>query len=98
MSVASQKINIIKDNYVQKGETSVFFGDSITEGKRVSKQSQRWSTLVANNQNFIENNQGIAGTVLQNSTPILPNNGRDRYQSAIISQSKSINSTEMQRK
>lgn len=78
---------ISKDNYVKNREVSVFFGDSITEGQGVSKQSQRWSTLVANNQNFIENNQGIGATVLQNSPPILPNNGRDRYQTAIISHS-----------
>lgn len=76
-----------QENYRQKREISVFFGDSITEGLGASTQSQRWSTLVAKRQNLFENNQGISGTVLQNSSPLLPNNARNRYQSDIISYS-----------
>lgn len=76
-----------QETYRQEREISVFFGDSITEGLGASTQSQRWSTLVAKRQNLFENNQGISGTVLQNSSPLLPNNGRNRYQSDIISHS-----------
>ncbi|MGY4859563.1 SGNH/GDSL hydrolase family protein [Cryobacterium sp. AP23] len=44
------------------GTTAVFLGDSYTKGWGASKQSLRWSTLVAGSAGWIEVNQGQGGT------------------------------------
>lgn len=64
--------------------SAVFFGDSITVGQGASSTAKRWSSLVANFMSLKEINKGISGTVLQNSYPVLVNNGTDRYQDDII--------------
>jgi lysophospholipase L1-like esterase len=66
---------------------AIFFGDSITYGDGASNSSHRWSTLVTNALNLQEDNQAISATVLQNTVPVLANNGRDRYQQDIIQRS-----------
>ncbi|MEH2139473.1 SGNH/GDSL hydrolase family protein [Nostoc sp.] len=71
----------LKQNNCSK---AVFFGDSITEGMGVSSLSLKWSTLLAKNKNLCEDNQGISGTVLQNTYPRLTNNGRDRYLNDVV--------------
>lgn len=63
---------------------AVFFGDSITVGQGASSSAKRWSSLVANFISLKEINRGISGTVLQNSYPVLSNNGTDRYQDDIV--------------
>lgn len=64
--------------------SAVFFGDSITVGQGASSTAKRWSSLVANFISLKEINKGISGTVLQNSYPVLVNNGIDRYQNDIF--------------
>lgn len=68
-------------------QVAIFFGDSITYGDGASNSNTRWSTLVANALNLREDNQAISATVLQNTVPVLANNGRDRYQQDIIQRS-----------
>lgn len=65
------------------------FGDSITQGTGASVAANRWANLVATSRNALLSNQGISGTVTQNTnltTTGLPqtNNGRDRYISALL--------------
>jgi len=64
------------------------FGDSITYGVNASTPAKNWASLVTQDLGATLSNQGIAGTVLQNSngsggTP-LANNGRDRFVSALL--------------
>ncbi|WP_017315151.1 SGNH/GDSL hydrolase family protein [Mastigocladopsis repens] len=56
---------------------AVFFGDSITAGNGVSI-TDRWSNLVSKSVRMREINEGISATVLQNTSPVLADNGRDR--------------------
>ncbi|MBW4631329.1 MAG: hypothetical protein KME30_05330 [Iphinoe sp. HA4291-MV1] len=58
-------------------KSAVFFGDSITAGNGVSV-TERWSYLVAQSVGMREINEGISATVLQNTSPVLADNGRDR--------------------
>lgn len=60
------------------------FGDSITFGVGASSTANRWSSLLATELGLGEINRGISGSVLQNTTPVLTNNGRDRYISALV--------------
>lgn len=64
--------------------SAVFFGDSITVGQGASSTSKQWSSLVARSTSLKEINKGISGTVLQNSFPVLLNNGTDRYQKDVV--------------
>lgn len=74
----------IEQTFIPDKATGIFFGDSITAGLGASVTTNRWSTLTAGNQNLNEDNQGISGTVLQNSAPILANNGRNRFNVAVL--------------
>lgn len=72
--------------------SAVFFGDSITAGQNASAPAKRWVNTVAGVLQTSILNQGIAGTVLQNSafsggSPQV-NNGRDRYSSALTGANK----------
>ena len=70
----------------------VVFGDSITAGQNASTNPNRWSDIVASSLGATLLNQGIAGTVLQNSNDsggsARTNNGRDRYNSALLGGNK----------
>lgn len=63
------------------------FGDSITAGSGASPSSNRWLSQLASGLNATTSNQGISGTVLQNSLS-LTNNGRDRYVAALTGASR----------
>lgn len=70
---------------------NLFFGDSITFGTinelaplQGNFTTQRWSTIVNNALGGIEFNSGISGTTVQNTTPNLPGNGRNRYGGDIL--------------
>jgi lysophospholipase L1-like esterase len=64
------------------------FGDSITAGTGASTEANRWVVRLAQYKGLPLLNNGISGTVLQNSTSLsgspLASNGRDRYQSALL--------------
>lgn len=80
------KVNYVTIDYkfITNKKTALFFGDSITQGVGASSNNNRYSTLITNNLGYLEDNQGISGTVLQNTIPTQSNNGTDRYISAII--------------
>lgn len=65
---------------------AVFLGDSITVGQAASVYEKRWSSLISLSagNDFNEINVGISGTVLQNTTPVLASNGRDRYVADVL--------------
>lgn len=72
--------------------TAVYFGDSITFGQGASKTYLDWQRTTAASMRVINTNQGIQGTVLQNSnlgtgSPQV-NNGRDRYVAALTGAAK----------
>ena len=71
--------------HVRESKTMLSFGDSITVGYGVDP-SLRWSKLVANALDAVEDDEGMSGTLLQDAsnTPY-GNAGYSRYQSAIIS-------------
>lgn len=60
-----------------------FFGDSITAGTGATTENDRWVVKLAYYKALTMVNNGIAGTVLQNSTSLsgspLAQNGRDRW-------------------
>lgn len=69
----------------------VFLGDSYVVGQQASVQSKRWTTLTATALGLTELNQGVAGTILQNSTFINSapgvaqvNNGRGRFVATLL--------------
>ena len=67
-----------------QGKSSVVtFGDSITAGQGATTTNDRWVNIVANSMRAPLTNEGIAGTVLQNSNDgggsPRTDNGRDRY-------------------
>lgn len=70
----------------------VAFGDSITFGQNATTDANRWTNIVAASLGATLLNQGIAGTVLQNSNDAgggaKVNNGRDRYVSALTGANK----------
>lgn len=64
----------------------LFFGDSNTVGYGVGT-NQRWSDLVAKGMNLSEDNQGVSGTLLQNTNAAkqpYSQDGYDSYQSRIV--------------
>ena len=67
--------------------TMVGFGDSIIFGQGATTTSQQWLQIIGSSLRVITTNQGIAGTVLQNSNDNggapRANNGRDRYVTAL---------------
>lgn len=63
------------------------FGDSITVGSAASPLSNSYSALVAANLSATEFNEGISGSVLQNSTSST-GNGRDRFEAALTGANK----------
>lgn len=63
------------------------FGDSITAGSEATTAADRWLNIVAATTSSSILNQGISGTVLQNSIG-LANNGRDRYAAALTGVNK----------
>lgn len=70
----------------------VVFGDSITAGSNATVAANRWANIVATAKGATLLNQGIAGTVLQNSndsggSPRV-DNGRDRYAAALTGANK----------
>lgn len=69
--------------FFAESHTALFFGDSITIGLGLPDNSKKWSTQVAQKLGMTEDNQGISGTVLQGSQPILVDNGKGRYKKAI---------------
>lgn len=64
---------------------ALFFGDSITFGVGASSNANRYSTKLAQLINLAEDNQGVSGTPLQNSAPILANNAQDSYPTRVVS-------------
>lgn len=68
--------------------TVTTFGDSITAGSNASDAAHRWTALLAAERGHTLNNQGIAGTVLQNSADsggsARANNGRDTFVSRLL--------------
>lgn len=48
-----------------QGKTIVFKGDSITRGDGASSDSNRWTTLLCNEKNGVENNRGISGSGME---------------------------------
>lgn len=70
----------------------VGFGDSITVGTAASDAAHRWLNIVAATLGGTLLNQGISGTVLQNSADsggsARANNGRDRYVAALLGANK----------
>lgn len=69
-----------------------FIGDSITFGVGASDNAHRWTTLVSTALGATETNNGISGTVLQNSRDASgaprASNGRDRYKAAMTGANK----------
>lgn len=74
----------LEATFAVKTKYATFFGDSITFGAGASSSANRWSTKLAIALGLSEDNQGISGTVLQNSAPILANNGQDTYTPRIL--------------
>ena len=69
----------------------VGFGDSITYGGNATSQANRWIERVGAALGATVLNQGISGTVLQNSagaSGVMANNGRDRFVSALLGSNK----------
>jgi lysophospholipase L1-like esterase len=70
----------------------VAFGDSITAGVNASVTANRWANLVATAKSATLLNQGIPGTVMQNSPDSTgqprASNGRDRYVTDITGTNK----------
>ncbi len=70
----------------------VAIGDSIAAGLNATTAANRWLNIVATEMGATLLNQGIAGTVMQNSNDSTgsprTNNGRDRYASAMLGANK----------
>lgn len=49
-----------------------FEGDSVTYGIGPTNASYQWTSIVCGKKGWVENNQGIAGATLENSTPYNP--------------------------
>jgi lysophospholipase L1-like esterase len=80
-NVAYQTVNITY-GVVQK--TVIGFGDSITEGVGASTTVNRWLNRYCTDRGSRIDNQGISGTVLQNTAPNLANNGRSTLQTRVL--------------
>jgi lysophospholipase L1-like esterase len=66
-------MSILKHILNLKGQKiHVFFGDSITMGVGASNDAHRWSALYCAAKGDIEENHGVSGSPLQNSTPLNP--------------------------
>lgn len=75
---------VLETTFAVKTKFATFFGDSITFGSGASSNANRWSTKLAIALGFTEDNQGIGATVLQNSAPVLANNGQDTFTTRIL--------------
>lgn len=87
LSYLSAKWSISSTPVAWQSTAIAGFGDSITAGSGASSSADRWLNLVAASLTATLLNQGISGTVLQNSLS-LSNNGRDRYSAALTGGNK----------
>jgi lysophospholipase L1-like esterase len=74
----------LSNTFLTRKDFALFFGDSITLGLGATSNANRYSTKLAAAIALNEDNQGISGTVLQNSAPVLANNGQDTFSVRVV--------------